>query len=284
MKKIISIVVALIGLITLASCTKTEKSDKIQVYTSIYPMYDFAKQIGGEKAEVHILCPPGQEPHDYEPTAKDIALLSDADVFIYNGMGMEHWVDSVTSALDGVVSLNTSDSAEIITANHDPHLWLNPQNAFMQMSAISRSLCKADPENASYYEARLNDAKVKIDTLIADFNTAAAQFQSNDIVVSHEAYSNLCDTFCLNQIAINGIHNDEDPSPGRMAEIEKLIAEKNIRYIFTEPLGTSSVVEAIAKDTDCEILVLDPFEGNSEMEDYFTVMYKNLDALKKALN
>ncbi len=272
---------------TCSSCIRPESnSGKLKVYASFYAMYDFAKQIGGDMADVTILCATGQEPHDFEPTALDIAALSEADVFIYNGMGMEPWADSVVNTLKNtdVICVNTSENVKDITENNDPHLWLNPQNAYHQLEAITQAFIKSDNENSSYYESRLKETKDKIDKLTNDYKQAVNTFKSKDIVVSHEAYMNLCKAFGLNQYAVNGIDNSEDPTPAKMARLEDFITENQIKFIFTEPLGTSDIVQTIADDTDCKILTLDPFEGNLQNKDYFTVMYENLEALTTALS
>lgn len=287
MKKILTSMLALVMMLTITGCGKTTpKSDKIQVYTSFYAMYDFARLIGGDKADVYNLCPTGQEPHDYEPTARDIANLSSADVFIYNGMGMEHWTDTVVDTLksSNVLCVNTTDHVPFKTSDQDPHVWLNPHNAYEQMTDIYKALIAVDPENIDYYKSNLDTCRNKIDTLIIDYESTISGLKSKDIVVSHAAYGNLCEAFGLNQIPINGLSNNHDPSPAQMAETESYIKDNGITHIFKEPLGTSSVVETIASDTNTRILVLDPFEGNTDNKDYFTVMYENLEALKTALN
>lgn len=287
MKKLSIIILAIIQTLIFASCKSvTTDSDKLQVYTSFYAMYDFAKQIGGDKADVYLLCPSGQEPHDFEPTAQDIAKLSQSDVFIYNGMGMEHWTDSVTASLNGDVAIvKATDKIKLnkFTAG-DPHVWLNPDNAYTQLRAIAEAYKSKDPANNDYYEKNLKECKEKIERLKQDLETAKNMFSSHSIVVSHYAYSHLCDVIDVSPYAVNGTDNSGDPTPQRMAEIENYIKDNNIKYIFTEPLGTSDIMKAIAKDTGCEILVLDPFEGSSENKDYFNVMYENIAALTQALN
>lgn len=290
-KKILSLICAAATALPLAACSggthapEPADSGKLQVYTSFYAMYDFAREIGGDKAEVHNLCPTGSEPHDYEPTAQDMALLTDADVFVYNGLGMESWAESVSASLKGteVFIVEAACVAPNITENYDPHVWLDPENAYAEMKEIADSFIAKDPENADYYSRRLDGCAQKLDALTAAYQEAVSGFSSRNIVVSHAAYLNLCNAFHLVQTAVNGIDNEEDPTPQRMAEIEDFIKANGVSYIFTEPLGTSAVVEAIAKDTGCELLTLDPFEGNLNDEDYFTVMYNNLDALKTAL-
>ena len=287
MKKLSVFILALLQLVLSTACQNTKpNSDKLQVYTSFYAMYDFAKQIGGDKADIYLLCPPGQEPHDFEPTAQDIAKLSTADIFIYNGMGMEHWTDSVTASLGGDVAIvKTTDNVKLnkFTAG-DPHIWLNPDNANIQLKSITDAFKEKDPANQNYYEKNLKESKEKIQRLNEDLETAKNMFQSHSIVVSHYAYNHLCEILDISQYAVNNSDNSGEPTPSRMAEIEKYIKDNNIKYIFTEPLGTSDIMKALAKDTGCEILVLDPFEGNSENKDYFNVMYENIAALTQALN
>lgn len=295
MKKLLTLLCTAICVTGVTSCGLPEKDDKISVYASFYAMYDFAREIGGDKISLHNICPTGTEPHDFEPTARDMASISEADVFIYNGLGMESWTDSVLNALgeSDLIAVNTSENTDVseehyVSPDHDAHsdvhIWLNPRNAYLQMESIADALTKADPANSDYYAERLKICKEKTDALIGDYEKASGDFRTTDIITSHEAYSSLCEAFSLTQIALNGADNSHDPTPARLAEITDYIKANNIKYVFAEPLGTSSVVETVADDTGCKILILDPFEGNTEDKDYFTVMYENLDALKTALN
>lgn len=298
MKKILSFFCVIACVMGFTACSDKADDEKISVYTSFYAMYDFAREIGGDHINLYNVCPTGTEPHDFEPTAQDMAKISDGDVFIYNGLGMESWTNSsFFKILEGsdVITVNTSDNIGLTADLHeetehddthhhaDIHIWLNPSNAYIQMEAIANAFIKADPNNSEYYTKRLDECKIKIDTLISDYETAVSEFASKNIITSHEAYSNLCNKFNLTQIALNGTDNSQEPTPARLVEITEYIKTNNIKYIFSEPLGTGAVAETVAKDTGCEILVLDPFEGSTENKDYFTVMYKNLEALKTAL-
>ena len=289
MKKITAIFTTAALLAALTACSggsDSADSGKPQVYTSFYAMYSLTLEIAGDKADVYNLCPTGSEPHDFEPTAADLAQLSNADVFIYSGMGMEHWTESISDSLSGSDVLITEASADIpnVTENGDPHVWLDPKNAYAQLETITAALSEADPDNAEYYSQNLAAAKEKTDELDTAYRDAVSGFGSNIIITSHEAYANLCSAYGLEQMGINGVDNSEDPTPARMAEIENFIKENNVKYIFTEPLSTSKIVDTISADTGCGVLTLDPFEGNAEGKDYFTVMYENLDALKTALS
>lgn len=261
-----------------------EEDGRIQVYTSFYAMYDFASEIGGDKIDVYNVCPPGTEVHDYEPTASEMAEITSADVFIYNGMGMEHWTDSVTEILQGkdVLIVNTSSNIPNVYENSDPHVWLDPENAYAQMEAIADAFIEVDGGNSDYYKSRLDSCKDKIDKLDKDFTDTVSGLSQKTIITSHAAYGNLCDAYGLTQYAVNGTDNSGDPTPARMSEIENYIKENNIKYIFTEPLSSSKVMQTLADDTGCEILTLNPFEGGTD-KGYFDVMTENLEAIKMGL-
>lgn len=278
-------VLASCGTQTSDTANSGNNGDKIQVYTSFYAMYDFAREIGGDMADIYIMCPAGSEPHDFEPTASDMAALTESDLFIYNGMGMEHWTESVTEALSGsdVIIVEASANIPNVSENYDPHVWLDPENALAEMEAIADGFIEADPENKDYYSSRLDDCRSRIEQLDNDYKTAAAGFSSHNIVTSHDAYFNLCNAYGLIQFAVNGVDNSEDPTPTRMAEIIEFIKANDIKYVFNEPLSTSKILQSIADETGCELLTLDPFEGNTEDKSYFDVMYSNLESLKTAL-
>lgn len=297
-------------IVLLTGCSTTQKNtaavrstnnNNIEVYASIYPMYDFTSKIGGDKINLSTMVPSGTEPHDWEPTAMDITHLEEADVFIYNGAGMEHWVEDVSASLQNekILLVEASQNIDFIQGHshghkhekdtsHDPHVWLDPLNAKIQMENIKNALVEADPSNADYYNANYEKYAAECDALDQEFKDALTPLTNRDIIVSHEAYGYLCDTYGLHQIAIEGLSGDSDPDPARMAEIIDLAKEKNIKTIFFEEAVSSKVADTIAKETNAYTAVLSPIEGLTEEQkssdaDYFSVMRQNLDALKKAL-
>lgn len=283
MTKILLFVLAFL-LASGCSAKKENESDKLQVYTSFYAMYDFAKQIGGEMADIELLCPVGTEPHDFEPKTSDVAKLTEADVFIYNGMGMESWTEDISNTLTDTLCVETSADIPYITEDYDPHIWLNPQNALKQMENIKDAFCERDSKNAQYYEENFSECERKIKELTDKYNEASQAFSNRNVIVSHAAYSYLCEAFNLNQTPVDGMHGEGGATPARMAEVINFINDNNIEYIFATSLQSEKTMETIAKDTGSEILVLNPFEGDIDGKDYFTVMEENLASLKKALN
>lgn len=281
-------------------------SGKLKVMASFYPVYDFAVKIGGDKVEVTDMVPAGTEPHDWEPGTSDIKRLENADVFVYSGAGMEHWVDDVLKSLDNkkLMALEASagislreghgDEEEAEKAGeeaheeYDPHVWLDPMNAKKEMENIKDAFVKADPENKDYYENNYKTYEEKFDALNQSYKDTLAPLPGKVIVVAHEAFGYLCNAYGLTQMGIEGLSPDSEPDPARMAEVIDFVKENNVKTIFFEELVSPKVAEAIAKESGAQTEVLNPIEGLSDEEikagdDYFSVMEKNLDVLKKAL-
>lgn len=269
--------------------TKTETTKKLTVYASFYPMYDFAKKIGGDKVEVKNMTPAGTEPHDFEPTANDMKGLSTADVFIYNGEDMEHWV---TTALKSVNNANL----EVVKASApiqlqkgkgnemDPHTWLSIRNSIKQIAVIKDAFIKKDATNKTYYEKNYETYRKQLEELDAAYTKELASYKGRAIVVAHEAFGYVCKDYDLKQIAIEGLEPDSEPTPAKMKEIIKQVKEQNIQVIFYEELVNPKVAKAIADETGAKTMELNTLEGLSEEEikegkDYLSIMKDNLKNL-----
>ncbi|MEG0250661.1 MAG: metal ABC transporter substrate-binding protein [Peptostreptococcus sp.] len=288
---------------------QVKKDDgKLNVYSSFYPMYDFAKKIGKDKVNVNNLIPAGTEPHDWEPTPKDLVNIGDSDVFIYSGAGMEGWIDKVSEnvkndkmemveASKGVNLLSSKEEhldKEINNDKHehgayDPHVWLDPENAKIQMKNIKEAFSKADPKNKDFYEKNYEENAVKLDSLDQKFKDEIGKTKKKDIIVAHEAFGYLCKAYGINQIGIEGLSPDSEPDAARMAEITNFAKKNNVKYIFFEELVSSKVSDTLAKEIGAKTEVLNPLEGLTDQQikdggDYFSVMEKNLNSILKALN
>lgn len=281
---------------------------RLRVLTSFYPMYDFACKIGGDCIDVTNMVPSGTEPHDWEPSTNDLKNLEKADVFIYNGADMEPWADDLlVSRSDTLRVVEASENVELRTtdgehehahehegADHhhgdfDPHVWLDPENAKIEMEAIRDALCAADPENSTVFQSNYEKYAAELDALDAEFREKLSSLPNRTIVVAHEAFGYLCDAYGLTQVGIEGLSPDSEPDPGRMAEVIDFVREHSISTIFFEELVSPKVAEAIASETGAQAKMLSPLEGLSDEQaaagaDYFSVMHDNLAALMEALN
>lgn len=312
MKKTAVIVAGLLALniLLLGGCMNNSTREqtnyhpnKISVYTSIYPMYDFTKKIGGDRINLTNLVPSGTEPHDWEPAPGDIAKLEKADVLIYNGAGMEEWIDDILGSINNknLITIETSKEISLLENAHqeqdennhedlkyDPHVWLNPMNAKKQMEAIKDALVKADPANKNYYENNFTENSIKLDQLDKEYKDTTASFTRKDLVVAHEAFGYLCNAYGLNQVGISGLSAESEPTPARMAEVARFARKNNVEYIFFEELVSPRVAQAIANEVGAKTEMLNPLEGLKQDDidagkEYFSVMRDNLATLSKAL-
>lgn len=276
---------------------------KLRVMASFYTMADFAEKIGGDRADITCMVPTGTEPHDWEPSTTDITGLERADVFIYNGAGMEHWAEDVTESLENKellvveasqgVKLHAEEEHDHEGHSHshggyDPHVWLDPHNAKLEMENIKNAFVQADPDNGAYYEANYDKWSKAAEELDRKYREALADFAGRQIVTAHEAYGYLCSAYGLEQVGIDGLSPDQEPNPKRMADIIDFVRENQIRAVFFEELSGSKTAETVAAETGIRLLALSPLEGLSgeELEageDYFSVMEKNLEQLLLSL-
>lgn len=297
--KLTGIFSLLVCLLLFSGCTGSHETqqdeDKLVVYTSIYPMYDFAVKIAGDKAVVTNMVPAGIEPHDWEIGTGDMVNLEQADIFIYSGAGMEPWVDKTVSALEndalivveasaGITYREDPDGEEI----YDPHVWLSIKNAKIELENIKNAFCEADPEHAEYYQANYEAYAQQFDALDLEYQEQLETLTNRNIIVAHESFGYLCDDYNLTQVAIEGLMADSEPDAARMSEIIAFAKENNVKTIFFEELVSPKVAQTIADELGAETDVLNPLEGLTQEqldagEDYLSIMRDNLDALVKAL-
>lgn len=272
----------------LCGCFKTaEDNDKFTVYTSFYGMYDFAKMIAGDRAEIKELIPSGVEAHDWEPGTGDMIALSEADVFIYSGMDMEPWAESILESVDNE-ELTVIEASKGIKGLEngkatDPHVWLNPNNALTELENITEGLALADSENAEYYRNNFNEVKNKITELDQNFIEMAESIEDKEIIVTHGAFGYLCDAYGFKQYTIEGLSGESDPSSAAVRDVIDYMKTNNKKALFYIEAEGDKLAKTISAETGAELYTLNPFENGAENKDYFTVMNENLENLKDAL-
>lgn len=270
--------------------------DKIQVTASFYPLWYFATQIGGDKVEVKNITPAGLEPHDYEPTVKDIVYIQKSNLLIVHGGNFEPWFAKIKQNISGKTKyvevgndLSKTNIADKNEQTQDPHTWLDPIFAKLEAERIMQSLAQyADPVHAQYYQVNYNKLAEKFAQLDASYRKGLAHCMQKDFVTSHAAFAYLAQEYGLHQVSIAGLSPDEEPSSKKLAEIADYAKKNTIKYIFSERLVNTKFSETIANEAGAKTLVLDPLEGLSDDDikqgrNYFTVMGDNLRNLQKAL-
>ncbi|MBI5044863.1 MAG: zinc ABC transporter substrate-binding protein [Candidatus Levybacteria bacterium] len=287
-----TIIVFLGALFLISRQPQKELSNKLDVATSFYPVYFIASQIGGDKANVVNITPAGSEPHDYDPSPRDIATIEKGDMLILNG-GVEPWADEVKENLkDTHVKIITAGEGlflkELIEdgeKNQDPHIWLNPIDAKKEAKKILSGYISIDPTNKAYYEKNAQNLYSKLESLDSEFKNGLLICKNRNIITSHAAFAYLAERYSFQQIAIAGLSPDEEPSAQRLASVAAFAQAHSVRYIYFESLVSPKLSEAIAHEVGAKTLVLDPIEGISDDNlkkgaDYFSVMKENLKNLQ----
>ncbi|MFS1512139.1 metal ABC transporter substrate-binding protein [Chengkuizengella sp. SCS-71B] len=296
--------------ILLIGCTSSssETEDKIDIVTTFYPLYDFAKKIGGEYVNVQNLVPTGVEPHDWTPKTRDMIKITEADMFIYNGLGFENWIENFFSSFEANLSIelveaslgahlldDENDLEEEVREGdehdhglNDPHIWLSPVQAKTLAENIKQGLINIDPKHKDEYEERFLELSARLDELHVKYKDVLENVSKKEFVVSHQAFGYLAYEYGLTQKSIMGLSSDAEPTIQDYKNISVYIKENNIQYILFEELASPKLTDTLAKELNIKTLVLNPLEGltkeqASNGEDYFTIMESNLTSLKKAL-
>lgn len=264
-----------------------ETDGRLPVATSFYPLYYFVSEVGGSKVRVENITPAGVEPHDYEPTARDIMSLQRTKILFLNGGNFEAWGEKVKEDLksSGIPVVEVSKG---LLVENDPHVWLSPELVKKQLAIIITGLIQVDPRNADYYSKNGTILSVKMDKLQQEYKKGLANCRKKEFVTSHTAFGYLSREFGLTQVAIAGMAPDAEPSTKQLAEIAKFAKEKELKYIFFERLVSPKLAETVAEEIGAKTLVLDPIEGISDNDmkqgkNYLTVMEENLINLRVAL-
>ncbi len=273
-----------------------DDANKLTVVASFYPLFDFTQKVAGERAHVVNLVPPGVEVHDFELTPRDTALIYDADLVVYNGAGLEPWVEALVPQLraKGIRTLEMGSYADLLKAAedqaqeeyfvNDPHLWLDPVFAQKEVALIRDTLSTIDPAYKRFYQMNADAYLKKLKTLHADYVSRLKKCVRHEAVTSHNAFRYLAQRYKFNLIPIAGISPDEEPSAKKLAEISDLAREKGVTTVFFESFVSPKLAETLAREIGAKTLLLNTLEGLTDEEraagkDYLALMRENLDHL-----
>ncbi|WP_339278111.1 metal ABC transporter substrate-binding protein [Paenibacillus sp. FSL W8-0426] len=288
---------------TAEASTDDAAQKKLEIKTSFYPMYEFTRHVAGDLANVENLVPAGMEPHDWEPTAQDMAKLTEADVLVYNGAGLESWVGQALDSATGsnLKAIEASQGIDIMEGseahseeehdhdhehgehaheehshdesghvhNHgglDPHVWLSPQLAIQEVRNIEKGLSEVAPEYKEQFKANADAYVTELEALDNEFTEGLKDSKRKDFITQHAAFGYLAKQYGLTQVPIAGLSPDQEPSPAQMADIVQFAKENNVKTIFFETLVSSKVADTIAKEIGAKTDVLNPIEGLTEEE------------------
>ncbi|MFI6110764.1 metal ABC transporter substrate-binding protein [Kitasatospora sp. NPDC051164] len=300
---------ALAAPLVLTACGGSSSADsgngKLKVVASFYPMEFLAQQIGKEHVAVTDLTAAGVEPHDLELTAKQVGTVQKADAILYL-KGLQPTVDQAVAQSSSKHRIDATAASPLVDHHldegsegdgnaadghkhegpaGDPHIWLDPTRYAAIAKSVGDEFAKADPAHAEDYRKNTDELVTKLTALDQDFRAGLKDTKTKTFVTSHAAFGYLADHYGLTQVAINGVDPESEPTPARLAAVQKAAKDNGVTTIFFETLVSPKLADTVAKDLGLKTAVLDPLEGVKDpaKDDYLTVMKQNLANLQAAL-
>lgn len=281
---------ALAGL-ALAGCESGPARSKPQVVATVYPLWEFSRQVAGARADAVGLVPPGVEPHDWEPSPRDVSLAQRATVFVHSGTGLDAWSQKLLVGDKGQrVVVNVSHGLPLIQIEGvtDPHIWLDPVLARAEVQAIEAGLAQADPSGRETYAANARVYLARLDALDQAFSAGLRECARRDVVTAHAAFGYLARRYRLTQLPMMGLSPEAEPNPADMAALVKRARGLKVTHIFYEPLVSPRIAETLGREIGARPLPLNPVEGLTKQEaesgvGYIELMQANLVNLRTAL-
>lgn len=324
----------------------TSDEASLTIYTTIFPLYDFAVKIGGEHVKVENVYPPNVDAHSFEPSAKTMATIASSDALIYSGAGIEGFIEAAAEVLenekvklvkaaDGIELLAHEEHAETEEHSHDeeahedehshdeeahedehnhddethsdeqhsteednhnhnhgdidPHVWLDPMYAIALAENIKNALVELKPEAKDVFDQNFLTVKQELEKLDTEFSSVVNEASYKKILVAHAAYGYWEARYGIEQIAITGLSPTQEPSQKQLSSIIETAKANDLHYIIFEQNVTSKISNVVKNEIGAEVLYLNNLESITEedlknKEDYFSMMRKNLETLKTALN
>lgn len=326
MKKFFALILICTLCLALCACGQQAQAPEtdggVNIVATVFPAYDFARQIAGDDGNVTLLIPPGSEAHSYEPTPQDIIRIQGCDLLVCNGGESEAWLDEILGGMDreipAVVMLDCVDALteevkegmqvhghdhghdehdghdhddhEEHEEEYDEHVWTSPVNAQLICRAISAALCEADPAHASDYTARCTDYCAELQALDADFRSVIANAKRHTLIFADRfPVRYFVEEYGLDYFAaFPGCADDAEPSARTVAFLIDRVREEQAPAVLYIEFSNQKMADIVCEDTGCEKLLFNSCHNVSADQlrggvTYLELMRGNLEMVKEAL-
>ncbi len=271
---------ATLVVLPLAACSATDDDGRPTVVASFYPLQFLVTEIAGDHVRVVNLTEPGKEPHDLDPSPKQVAEISQADLVVY-AKGLAPAIDKAAKENAGSKDLDVTRYVDEEDGN--PHFWLDPLRMAKAATEVEKKLAKIDSKHADEFAANLDKLTATLQGIDAAYTSGLASCERNLVVTSHDAFG-YQKKYGLEFAPITGLSPDAEPSPARIAELQDLIKKDGITTVFSETIASPKMANTLASELGISAEVLDPIEGvaKGSGDDYTSLMQANLVNLEKA--
>lgn len=296
---------------TLAHQVSTEKSSELTIYTTIYPIQYGVERIAGDTIEIETVYPPGVDEHSYELTSKDMTKIAESDAFFYLGAGLEALAETSAEALSSqdvkLIEIGQYDELFMATndehtdegeqteeSSHkdhgvvDPHIWLDPLRMIELSRIIKEELIALNPSEKDTYNENFLALEKELNELDQRFIDMLEEKENKQILVTHAAFGYWEERYGLEQISINGLSTNNEPSQQELIEIIDKAEQYDLEYVLYEQNTSNRVSEIIQEQIGAEALTIHNLsvlteEDIESNEDYISLMDYNLKTLNKAI-
>ncbi|WP_066063233.1 metal ABC transporter substrate-binding protein [Neobacillus soli] len=311
MKKIVLFLSILLPLsLILSACSNSneqshKKKDQLTIYTTVFPLQYFAEQIGGKYVDVKTIYPPGADEHTFEPSQKDMMNLADSDLFFYIGLGLEGFVEKTKGTLknENVTLVPAAEGLKLpkVSNPHDeedgdhqhsdvnPHVWLDPIYSKEMAAVIRDGLAKKMPKNKELFNKNYQKLAGELDELNTKYEQTITTAKHKKFIVTHAAFGYWEQRYGIEQISISGLSTTNEPTQKELEKIISIADQDGLHYILFEQNVQSKLGEIVQKEIGARALPIHNLailskDNINNKETYFSLMNKNLDTLKTALN
>lgn len=290
---------------------------KIAVAASFDAMRELTQIIGGDKVYIHTIIPSGVEAHDFEPKAGDLRFLTKAQVIVYNGFGMEPWLDDALEAVNRknmltVCASTDIDPIELDETHHhhhghehahhhnedcdgtcgehhhhhgsvDPHTWLSLSSAKIMVKNIAEGLSKVDPDNAMFYKNNADSFTAEAERILTHYRNKFAKLTRKHFVTGHAAFGYLCRDFGLEQNSVEDVFAAGEPTAKQLAKLTDYCNQHGIKTVFSETAASPLVSQTLAKEVGAAVEVIYTMETAEDGLSYMQRMNANIEKIYKSL-
>lgn len=296
-----ALLLCLVVTVSLTACSnnnnQTDKpaESKINVSVTFNAMKEFVAAVGKDKVEISTIIPDGTEPHDFEPKAQDLVGLNKAQILVYNGLGMESWLDDAVKAADNakLITVEASKGAAAITnteaeeieehGQYDPHIWLSLKGAETEVKNIKDALVEADPANKDFYEKNYSDYVSELESLYNQYNEKFQSVEKKSFVTGHAAFAYLCRDFGLQQNSVEDVFAEGEPSAQQLTELVNYCKSNKVTTIFAEEMASPDVSKTLADEVGAKVETIYTIESGEDNMTYLERMTDNLTKIYASL-
>jgi zinc transport system substrate-binding protein len=277
-----------------------DTNKKPLIAASTFSLYDIAKNIAKDSAEVFMILPAGVSAHDYEPTPKDIIKISNSDLVLYSGAGLEPWVKGFSFKKRNIdmskfVKLREVEEDEHEDEHHhhsdgkaDPHYWQDIENMILSSHKITKELSELFPQNKEVYAKNRDAYIVTLQALDEEYKKRLSSCKSDTIIVNHNAFSYLAARYGFHTAPLSGLSPEAEPNAKTMIKLINFIKKHKVNTIFYENFASDKAMKNIAKEAKVDAKILHPL-GNITADEakekltYEDIMRQNLQKISSAL-